>query len=75
MKDEMKQELDSFKYGLHAIKEEILNKLRFLHTLNSSTHDEEYDNKNVESLSYIWKNEVQLEKKRVESLTFDHSLL
>jgi hypothetical protein len=37
MKDKFKKELDSLKYDLHSIKEEIWNEIKVHHTLNSST--------------------------------------
>ena len=75
VKGEIKEELDAFKYDLHSIKGDILNYLRFLHTFKSSTQEEDNENKNVESRSHIGKIEAQLEKKRFDSSTFDHSSL
>jgi hypothetical protein len=49
MNDDIKQELDAFKYDIHAIMSDILNGLRFLPTLNFSTHKEDEENKIVES--------------------------
>ena len=51
MKEEFQKELDALKYDLHSIKEEILNEIRVHHTLNSSTEEEDKENKNVESQS------------------------
>lgn len=58
MKDEFKQKLDALKYDLHSFKEDSLNETRVLHTLNSSTQEEDKDNKNVESQSHIGKAEA-----------------
>ena len=75
MNNKFKQELDALRYDLHSIKEKSLNEIRVHRTLNSSTQEEEKENKNVESQSHIGKIEAQLEKKRFEPLTFDHSSL
>ena len=63
------------KHELHSVKEDILNKIRVCHTLNSSIEEEYKENKNVESQSHIAKMEAHLEKVRFESLTYDISLL
>ena len=49
MNKEFKKELDALKYDIHSIKEEILNEIRVLHTLNSSTEEEVKENKDVDS--------------------------
>ena len=75
MKDKFRKELDSMKHDLHSIKEEILNNIRVRHTLNSSTKEEDKENKNVESQPLTGKVEAQLKKKKIESLTYDFSSL
>ena len=56
---------------MNSIKEEILNEIRVDHAINSSTQEQDKENKNVESKSHIGKVEAQLKKKRFESLTYD----
>ena len=51
MKEEFKKELDSLKYDIHSIKEEILNETRVRNTLKSSTQEEVKENKDIESQS------------------------
>ena len=46
MEDGFKKELDSLKYGLHSI-EEIFNKIRVFHKLNSSIEEEDKEKRNV----------------------------
>ena len=73
MKEEFQKELDSLKYDIHSIKEEILNEIRVLHTCKLFTQEEVNKNKDVESQSLIGKVEAQLKIKKFESLTYDLS--
>lgn len=52
-----------------------MNEIRVLHTLNSSTQEEDRDNKDVESQPHIREIEAQLEKNRFDSLTYSLSSL
>ena len=45
MKDEFQKELNALECDLHSIKEEILNDIRARHTFNSSTEEEDKENK------------------------------
>jgi predicted RNase H-like nuclease (RuvC/YqgF family) len=51
MKEEFKKELYALKYDINSIKKEILNGIRVLHTLKSSTQEQVNENKDVESQS------------------------
>ena len=55
MKDEIKQELDSFNDDIHANNGDILNELRFFHILSSSTQEKDKESTNIESRSHIEK--------------------
>ena len=72
-KEEFQKELDSFKYDIHSIKEEILNEIRVQDTRKSFTQEEVNENNDVESQSLIGKVEAQLKIKKFKSFTYDIS--
>ena len=74
MKEEFQKELDTLKYDLNSIKEEVLNEIRARPTRNSST-EKVKENKYVEFQSLTGKIEAQLKKTKFDSLTYDISSL
>ena len=59
IKEEFQKELDSLKYHIHSIKEQILNEIRVRHTRKSFTQEEVNKNKDGESLSLTGKVEAK----------------
>ena len=65
--------MDSLKYDLQSIKEEVMNEIRVQHIRKSFTQEQVNKNKDVGSLSLTGKFEAQLKIKKFESLTYDLS--